>query len=165
MRKSLTRHFLMAALGLSVAACGANPKERALSGGAIGAGAGAVVGAVTGLTVLEGAAIGAGVGAVTGAVTNQKQINLGSLHDGGGKPGAQASQQNHGASHATPASSPLVADVQSALNRAGYNPGPADGVYGPHTRTAISAYQRDNGLSVDGEPSASLLQHLLSRKT
>ena len=164
MRKSMTRHFLMAALGLSVAACGAQPKERALSGGAIGAGAGAVVGAVTGLSVLQGAAIGAGVGALTGAVTNQKQINLGSVSDGGGHASAQGGHA-HGASHATPASSPLVEDVQSALNRAGYNPGPADGVYGPRTRTAISAYQRDNGLSVDGEPSANLLQHLLSRRT
>lgn len=164
MRKSLTRNFLMAALSLSVVACGTNPKERALSGGAVGAGAGAVVGAVTGLSVLQGAAIGAGVGALTGAVTNQREINLGSLHDGEGPSRAHASQTN-GASHYTPASSPLVEDVQSALNNAGYNPGPADGIYGPRTRNAISAYQRDNGLSVDGEPSAPLLQHLLSRRT
>ena len=157
MRKSVAGHFLVVALGLTVAACGTAPKERALSGGAIGAGAGAVVGAVTGLSVLQGAAIGAGVGAVAGAVTNQKQINLGSVSDGG--------RHAHGASSATPASSPLVEDVQSALNRAGYNPGPADGVYGPRTRNAISAYQHDNGLTVDGEPSASLLQHLLSRRT
>ncbi len=166
MLKSGAKIILATALSLSVAACGSNPKERGLSGGAIGAGAGAVVGAVTGMSVLTGVAIGAGVGAVTGAVTSKDQINLGSLDGGSGGGGSSAHRASaNSAPRATPAASPLVADVQSALVNAGYDPGPADGVIGPRTSRAISAYQRDNGLSTDGQPSASLLQHLLTRKT
>ena len=166
MSKSTAQIFSAIILSLSVAACGSNPKERGLSGGAIGAGAGAVVGAVTGITVLEGAAIGAGVGAVVGAVTDQSQINLGSLHSGSGKSSAVASKST---AHASPASyskgSPLVEDVQTALSEAGYNPGPADGLIGPRTREAISAYQKANGLTADGMPSSALLDHLHSRKS
>lgn len=167
MPKSRTHLFLIASLTLAVAACGSTPKERGLSGGAIGAGAGAVVGAVTGMSVLTGVAIGAGVGAVTGAVTSKDQINLGSLDSGSGNSGSTAHRASANAAppRATLAASPLVEDVQAALGRAGYNAGPADGLAGPRTAAAITAYQRDNGLTTDGEASAALLQHLLSRKT
>lgn len=153
-------------LGLALAACGSNPKERGLSGGAIGAGTGAVVGAVTGMSVLTGVAIGTGVGAVVGAVTTPNQINLGSLHSGSGH---ASSAPQKSPVNAMPASyspgSPMVEDVQTALRQAGYDPGPVDGIAGPRTRDAISAYQLDNGLSADGMPSTSLLDHLRSRKT
>ncbi|MEQ1888163.1 MAG: peptidoglycan-binding domain-containing protein [Alphaproteobacteria bacterium] len=166
MSKSNTRLLMIASLCMAVAACGANPKERGLSGGAIGAGTGAVIGAVTGLSVLQGVAIGAGVGAVVGAVTNRDQINLGSLSSGSGNAGSTAQKSSV---NATPASynkgSPIVENVQVALGQAGYNPGPADGVIGPRTRNAISAYQRDNAMTADGRPSSSLLEHLRSRKS
>ncbi len=162
-------HILIAfTLTLGLAACGTNPKERGLSGGAIGAGTGAVVGAVTGLSVLQGAAIGAGVGAVVGAVTDNSQINLGSLHSGSGSGQAAApykTSSQASKSGVTLAASPLVEDVQAALGRAGYDAGPADGIAGPRTANAITAYQRDNGLPADGQASAALLQHLLSRRT
>lgn len=63
----LTTMLLAASLGL--AACGRDPGTRALSGGAIGAGAGALLGAATGGSPLTGALLGGGVGAVGGAVT------------------------------------------------------------------------------------------------
>lgn len=53
-----------------------------------------------------------------------------------------------------------VADLQRALAQAGYNPGPADGLMGPGTRAAIEAFQRDQGLSVTGTPTAALYQAL-----
>lgn len=168
MSKSLSKPVqtvIAVGLGLLLAACGSNPKERGLSGGAIGAGTGAVIGAVTGLSVLQGVAIGAGIGAVTGAVTSQDQINLGSLNSGSGSGARNSAANTTAPSGVTLAASPLVEDVQAALGRAGYDPGPADGVAGPRTSRAITAYQRDNGLTADGEPSAVLLQHLLSRKT
>jgi hypothetical protein len=61
----------IAALGLAVAlsGCGQDPGTRALSGGAIGAGGGAVLGAVTGLGPGAGAAIGGVGGAIAGAST------------------------------------------------------------------------------------------------
>lgn len=63
------------AIGLS--GCGYTPGSRALSGGAIGAGTGAVIGAVTGTGPAGGALIGGALGAVAGAVTNPNTINLG----------------------------------------------------------------------------------------
>lgn len=50
-----------------------------------------------------------------------------------------------------------VAEVQRQLAKAGFRPGPADGLMGPRTHSAIRAYQRDNGLRVDGRATASLL--------
>jgi len=43
-----------------------------------------------------------------------------------------------------------VIEVQRTLARAGYYPGPIDGVVGPRTRAAIRAYERAHGLRVDG---------------
>jgi len=45
-------------------------EQRALSGGAIGAGAGLVVGAVAGTALLPAAAIGAGAGAAIGVLAH-----------------------------------------------------------------------------------------------
>lgn len=44
----------------------------------------------------------------------------------------------------------LVDFLQTALLRAGYAPGPADGVFGPRTQNAVIAFQRDRGLRPDG---------------
>jgi osmotically inducible lipoprotein OsmB len=47
-----------------------NQQQRALSGGAIGAGGGAVLGAVAGFNPLVGALVGGGAGATVGALTS-----------------------------------------------------------------------------------------------
>ena len=65
---------LLAALGL--AACGQSKGERALSGGAIGAGAGLVGTALTGGSPMAGAVIGGAAGAAVGAFTDKDEINL-----------------------------------------------------------------------------------------
>lgn len=67
--------FVLAALGL--AACGSSTSDRAISGGAIGAGAGAAAGAVTGGNPITGAIIGGAGGAAAGAVTDEEDIDLG----------------------------------------------------------------------------------------
>ena len=41
-------------------------------------------------------------------------------------------------------------EVQKALVRAGYDPGPTDGRFGKKTKKAIKAFQRKNGLFADG---------------
>ncbi len=61
---------------LTLGACGSRPGERALSGGAIGAGVGAVGSTLVGGSPWTGAAIGGAAGAVTGAVTDKDDINL-----------------------------------------------------------------------------------------
>lgn len=43
-----------------------------------------------------------------------------------------------------------VLEVQQALRRAGFDPGPLDGIAGPLTRRAIRAFQRRAGLKADG---------------
>ncbi len=62
---------------LALAACGYSPSDRALSGAAIGAGAGAATSAIVGGGVLTGALLGAGIGAATGALTDPDDIQLG----------------------------------------------------------------------------------------
>ena len=62
---------------LLLAACGSSTTDRALSGGAIGAGAGAGLGAVTGTSILGGAALGGAAGAAAGGLTDEDDIDLG----------------------------------------------------------------------------------------
>lgn len=45
---------------------------------------------------------------------------------------------------------PYVQMVQLALERAGFSPGTLDGVFGSRTDAAVRAFQRANGLQVDG---------------
>lgn len=45
---------------------------------------------------------------------------------------------------------PLVEVVQQALMSLGYEPGPADGVYGQDTRLAVIKFQQANNLGADG---------------
>jgi osmotically inducible lipoprotein OsmB len=59
---------ICAALALATAACGDTPGQRALTGGAIGAGGGALVGAAAG-NPLAGAVVGGLGGAAVGAAT------------------------------------------------------------------------------------------------
>lgn len=54
----------------------------------------------------------------------------------------------------------MVADVQSTLDNAGYNAGPADGIDGPQTQNAIAQYQADNGLQSTGAIDEPTLQSL-----
>jgi hypothetical protein len=56
-------------LAVTLDGCGYDPGTRALTGGAIGAGGGALLGAAVGGNPAVGALAGAGVGAVAGAVT------------------------------------------------------------------------------------------------
>ncbi|WIM09076.1 bacteriocin [Enhydrobacter sp.] len=66
-------HFAaIAALGLLLAGCGDNPTDRALTGGAIGAGTGAVVGSTMGAP-LGGAVVGGLGGAAIGAATTPRR--------------------------------------------------------------------------------------------
>jgi hypothetical protein len=69
MSKQIATVVVLLGLGCSLAACGQRPGERALTGGLIGAGSGAAIGAIAGGNPGTGALIGGGVGAIGGAVT------------------------------------------------------------------------------------------------
>jgi hypothetical protein len=67
----MLRAIVLATLGAALlAGCGSRQKDRSLSGGAIGAGIGAIGGPV-------GLLVGGAVGAGAGAFTNEEQIDLG----------------------------------------------------------------------------------------
>jgi localization factor PodJL len=57
-----------------------------------------------------------------------------------------------------------VLNIQTILNKNGYDAGPADGMMGQKTRSAIMAFQADNGMDMDGEISEPLVKALLARK-
>jgi osmotically inducible lipoprotein OsmB len=63
------RALLAALMLVSLAGCGYSRGERAVSGGLLGAGAGAGVSALTGGGIGTGALIGGGLGAAGGALT------------------------------------------------------------------------------------------------
>ncbi|HUA52511.1 MAG TPA: YMGG-like glycine zipper-containing protein [Candidatus Sulfotelmatobacter sp.] len=68
----LSKLAVVGLLAVALAGCDhmSNSEQRTLSGGAIGAGGGAVLGAVAGFNPLVGAAVGGAAGAVVGAATS-----------------------------------------------------------------------------------------------
>lgn len=141
---------------VALAGCGTSRGERAASGAVIGAAAGTVVGAVTGLGPLAGLAIGTAAGGLTGAATRADEVDL-------GKPVWRRGDAQTASVDAAGPDILTVRSIQQSLGRLGYDPGPADGSVGPRTRAAIQRYQQDNGLAVDGQPSAALWDHLSRR--
>lgn len=55
---------------------------------------------------------------------------------------------------------PLVRETQQRLNDLGYDAGPADGQMGPRTRSAIRAFEQDQGAPPTGAPSVDLVERL-----
>lgn len=154
----MSRKFVFGIAALSVplllAACGDTTEDRALSGAGIGAASGAVIGAVTGIGPGAGALIGGAVGATAGAVTDSSQVNLGKpvwRNSSGGGPGGSAYDEG------------TVRNIQAGLQRLGYDPGPADGRFGPQTESAIRRFQQDSGMPIDGQPTAALWQQIQQR--
>ncbi len=77
MKRGTTAVLVLALSAISLAGCGYNRGDRAVSGGLIGAGGGAAIAAMTGGAPLVGAAIGGAAGAIGGAATSGRDINLG----------------------------------------------------------------------------------------
>lgn len=67
----------LAILGLILAVCGSSTTDRAISGGGIGAAAGAGTSAVTGGNAITGGVLGGAAGVATGALTDEDDVNLG----------------------------------------------------------------------------------------
>ena len=149
MNRKFGLSVLALGLPLALAACGSTTEDRALSGAGIGSAGGAIIGAVTPIGPVGGA-----VGATAGAVTDSSQVNL-------GKPVWKGSSSSGGSQNADDEST--VRNIQAGLQRLGYDPGPADGRFGPKTETAIRRFQQDNGLPVDGQPTAATWEEIRTR--
>jgi osmotically inducible lipoprotein OsmB len=74
---NLVKVTMIIAIITTLAACGESRGDRAISGGAIGAGVGAAGAAVLNQDPITGALIGGAVGAGAGALTKEKDVNLG----------------------------------------------------------------------------------------
>ncbi len=69
MAGSLLAVLMLVAVAIGLSGCGDDPATRGVTGGLIGAGAGAGIAAVAGGKPATGALIGGGVGALGGALT------------------------------------------------------------------------------------------------
>lgn len=54
-----------------------------------------------------------------------------------------------------------IRNLQLALAESGFDPGPADGIWGPGSRQALSEFEKSTGRIADGFPDAEVLQALL----
>jgi osmotically inducible lipoprotein OsmB len=79
MNAHITKTIAVLAVAAFLSACGNTKGQRALSGGAIGAGAGTVGAVLLNANPMTGAVLGAAAGAVTGAMTSKKNIDLGDI--------------------------------------------------------------------------------------
>jgi len=182
----LSRFGILLAAAVLLTACGETRGERAVTGAGIGAGAGAVVGAITGLGPGTGAAIGATAGGIAGFLTEKAELNLGDAPwDSSDTPAAPSAAENEKtaatadtqpvetiepaagpqapeqqAYAATPADRETIRSIQAGLRELGFDPGPADGIAGTRTRTAIRAFQEQNSLPVDGLATKELAAHI-----
>jgi peptidoglycan hydrolase-like protein with peptidoglycan-binding domain len=86
------------------------------------------------------------------------------VHDGGTRTGDAAAKSGGATAPLRPAAQAIdVRRVQVLLTELGYAPGPVDGRMGRRTAAAISAFQKKEGLGVDGRLTGGLLTALESR--
>ncbi len=69
----MTKYLVLAGLLLGTTACGDTWGERAVTGGGLGAGSGALIGALTPIGLLPGILAGGAMGAGIGAATTPKK--------------------------------------------------------------------------------------------
>ncbi|HEY0527022.1 MAG TPA: peptidoglycan-binding domain-containing protein [Stellaceae bacterium] len=183
----LGRISMVAAAGLLLTACGTNVEQRAATGALSGAGIGALAGGPVGAAIGFGAGAVAGAAAPVGAdqvamwgldktdrfvASNSTVREMAS--EGTSRPPRAASAASSaggagGTQMVTVAAPPAgadwvptpqaVRDAQQSLRAQGLYNGPADGILGPKTKTALSQYQQRNSL----DQTARLDQDTLNR--
>ena len=139
----------------SAATASAQVVERGVQGALIGAGIGAITGGGKGAG--KGALIGGAAGAVVGGIEKNKRQQRYA------PPPEPVYHSAPPPRYSGPSFSRLTHDVQRELVRLGYDPGPIDGQYGRGTATAVSMYQEDYNLLVDGKVSQPLLKHMIQQ--
>jgi len=148
---------LLSAVLMLVSAAGGSAQviERGVQGALIGAGIGAITGGGKGAG--KGALIGGAAGAVVGGIEKSNRER----YEPPPEPVYHAAPPPRYAPG--PSYSRTVHDIQRELVRLGYDPGPIDGQYGRGTANAITMYQEDNNLLVDGQATQPLLKHMIQQ--
>ena len=137
------------------ASASAQVVERGVQGALIGAGIGAITGGGKGAG--KGALIGGAAGAVVGGIEKNKNRQRYA------PPPEPVYHSAPPPRYSGPGYSRLTRDVQRELVRLGYDPGPIDGQYGRGTAGAVSMYQEDYNLLIDGKVSQALLKHMIQQ--
>jgi osmotically inducible lipoprotein OsmB len=178
---------VLAVTGAVLAGCGNSTGERTVTGAGIGAGAGAVLGAITGVDMGLLAIVGATAGGMAGMLTDTDELNLGPAPwDSSSSERTDANRTATAKGNAAPNQAATAADaaavapaagtpqpaaaaaadpetvrgIQSGLAKLGFDPGSANGIAGAKTRSAIRAFQQQNGLPADGVPTRELAQQI-----
>jgi len=173
-------------LALLVSACGTSQEQRASTGALTGAGIGALAGGPLGLVIggLAGGAAGAAtpVGAdqvafwgmdktrdlaqSTPVLREMASENVGERGVSGSSTPQRTTGTSAGGSEADVAtlrvSPDVVKQIQSSLQAQGLYRGPIDGIVGPQTEDALSAYRQKQGLQQSAGLDAQTLQSLIS---
>lgn len=131
--------FGVVALGLLTAACGSDESQRAATGGLTGVGVGAAVGGPIGAVV--GGVIGAGGGAAMPEGADQVTENALHKEQTAGRSALNSAGLGSGSSHMQ-----HVKQAQTELQREGLYKGKIDGIVGPKTKQALTAFQQREGL-------------------
>lgn len=160
MKRALVLLASVALLGSAACSNMNDTEQRTLSGGAIGAGGGALFSAIVGGNPLVGAVVGGAGGAAVGALTSKGQAFGPSDKASNASSGNTMNGGNVARSQSGSEMFELTKNVQSGLTKLGYNPGSADGVSGPKTRAAIREYEAHKNLPVDGRVSRELWLHI-----
>ena len=136
-------------------------------------GAGALTGLVGGALIggaikgKKGAIVGGAVGAAVGAAIGEEERKRKARSKASKKKYKASTKPSYTPSRSTSSETyeyGLVLETQKLLVEHGFDPGPVDGIYGPQTELAISEYQEENKLLVDGTPSEPLVDHMLANE-
>lgn len=95
---------------------------------------------------------GQGMGMQQGPMSSQGSMQQGPMSQSGMTQQMQHQTMNR----------ETIRSVQRRLNQLGYRAGPEDGIMGPRTRGAVSAYQRQMGMQPDGELTPDLANRLMA---
>ena len=107
-----------------------------------------------------GVAMQTGETTVTESPTDRIEPLAGANGQSSANQAQQIATSQLGAFNQKPLGVTEIRQAQELLASLGFNPGPADGVDGPKTRSAVQAFQKDNGIFPDGKINATLISRL-----
>lgn len=126
--------------------------KQTIKRGAIGAAVGGVLGGLIGggKGALIGILVGGGAGAGSLIIDGEKELRLESGTEMEVRALKSSASRSEVETEEFYPTRTMIMDAQRELNEQGYRAGVADGLMGPRTRSALTRFQRDNGLPATG---------------